>query len=151
MTVEKPARGRPSKLTADVQKKIVKALQAGNYRAVAARFAGVSYESLITWVGRGRTATSGKFHDFYDAVIAAETKAEMGMVAIITRAAKLDAKHAKWFLSHRHRDRWADNLAQGKIELTGKDGGPLKIEEARSTLASKLEALAAKRARKTEE
>lgn len=151
MTGEKRTRGRPSKLTPEVQKKIVKALQAGNYRAVAARFAGVSYESLITWVGRGRTATGGKFHDFYDAVIGAETKAEMDMVKVIIRDAKFDAKHAKWFLSHRHRERWADNLAQGKIELTGKDGGPLKVEEARTALASKLEALASKRARKADE
>lgn len=148
---EKRQRGRPSKLTPKVQKAIVKALADGNYRTTAAKFAGVSYESFITWYGRGRTATSGNFRSFYDAVVAAETKAEMEMVRIIRREARIDAKHAKWFLSHRHRERWADNLAQGKIELTGKDGGPLKIEEARGALVAKLEALAARRATKKTE
>lgn len=148
---EKRKRGRPSKLTPEVQKKIVKALKAGNYRSIAAKFAGVSYESLVTWYGRGRDARAGHFREFYDAVVAAETAAEMDMVAIITRYAKADPKHAKWFLSHRHRDRWADNLAQGKIELTGKDGGPLKVEDARSMLLAKLDALAARRAQKKTE
>lgn len=145
-------RGRPTKLTPVVVKTIVKALKAGNYRLIAARKAGVSYESFATWYSKGKTARAGPFKEFYDAVIGAETDAEMTNLAIITRGAKLDAKHAKWFLAHRFRERWADNLSQGKLEVSGAGGKPLQIEGARDRLLARLDQLAAKRAaaKKTE-
>lgn len=141
----KRGRGRPSKLTAAVMKKIATTLKAGNYRVTAARAAGVSYESFALWFGKGKTARSGPMRDFYEAVIAAETAAETDMVKIITREARLDAKHAKWFLSHRFRERWADNLSQGKIEVSGPNGKPVQIEGARERLLARLDQLAARR------
>jgi hypothetical protein len=142
----KRPRGRPSKLTDKVVKAIVKTLRDGNYRVTAARAAGVSYESFALWFGKGKTARTGPFKDFYDAVLAAETYAETSLVQIIRREARLDAKHAKWFLAHRFRERWADNLSQGKLEVSGPNGKPMQIEGARERLLARLEQLAARRA-----
>lgn len=48
--------GRPSKLTPDVQERIVNALNAGNYLEVAAGYAGISPSTLHNWIARGKAA-----------------------------------------------------------------------------------------------
>lgn len=55
---KKPTRrlGRPTKLTATVQNKIVKALRMGNYAEVAAAYAGVSERTFYGWLERGERA-----------------------------------------------------------------------------------------------
>lgn len=143
----KKKRGRPLLLTAKVQTRICNALAKGNYRVTAARAGAVSYETFLGWLAKGRAQREGPFRKFYEAVIAAETKAEMLFVGYVAREATLDAKHAKWMLSHRWRDRWADNPA--KVEVTGANGGPVKIEDARSRLLAKLEQLAARAVKKS--
>jgi len=45
---------RPTKLTADVQARIVQAIEAGNYLDVAARYGGIAPSTLHAWVQRGR-------------------------------------------------------------------------------------------------
>lgn len=144
-------RGRPLKLNAKVLKAITKALAVGNYRVIAARSGGISYETFLGWMAKGKAQREGPFREFHDAVIAAETKAEAMLVGRIARDAATDVKSAKWILSHRWRDRWADNLSQGKLEVTGANGGPLKIEDARSRLLARLEALAERVAAKKPE
>ena len=49
MTERKRRRGRPSKMTDERVTKILEALRAGNYLETAARYAGVSYETLNEW------------------------------------------------------------------------------------------------------
>lgn len=147
---EKRKRGRPEKLTEEVQRKVVEALTLGNYRSTAARYAGVSYSTVRAWMRKGEVATKGKFRAFFDAVQAIETHTEVVAVGDVLSKAKKDPKLLKWFLSHRFPKRWADNKPQ-KVELTGKDGGPLKIEDARSALIERLDRLAASRAKKSEE
>ena len=48
--------GRPTKLTPDLQAKIVEALKAGNYAEVAARHVGIASSTFYDWMKRGPRA-----------------------------------------------------------------------------------------------
>ena len=51
--------GRPSKLTPEVQEKLVQALGIGNTRTQAAAYAGIDSSTLWRWMARGRTEEDG--------------------------------------------------------------------------------------------
>ena len=83
-----PARppGRPTKLTAEVQRLVVEALQAGNYIETAAALAGVHKDTLYEWLKRGRGQPRGVYRAFSDAVEKAMAIAEVRGVELVTRA-----------------------------------------------------------------
>ena len=56
---------RPSKLTPEIQQKISDGVSLGLTYALAASAAGVTYQSLNSWMKLGRDSTSGKYFDFY--------------------------------------------------------------------------------------
>lgn len=95
-------------MTPEVVDRICSALRAGNFRATAAQFAGVSIRSFQDWMRLGKEHGSGLYGDFRARVIEAEKSAEIGAVALIMKEARTDAKHAEWWLSHRFPERWAD-------------------------------------------
>jgi transposase len=104
--------GRPTKLNPAVQQKIVDAILAGNYLEVAATFGGVDYATFRVWMNKGEKATSGQYHDFRDAVLAAESMAEVRMVAQWAAAMPKNWQAVRDFLARRHPARWGakDNL-----------------------------------------
>ena len=51
--------GRPSKLTADVQEKLLAVIKLGAYRAAACDFAGITPETLRNWLRRGEAEGEG--------------------------------------------------------------------------------------------
>ena len=67
--------GRPSKLTLDVQEKIIQALHLGNHRKHAAAYAGIDETTLRRWMARGRNPSDEAYAAFREAVEQAEAKA----------------------------------------------------------------------------
>lgn len=118
-------RGRPSKLTDEVQARIVQALSGGNFRQVAASWAGVDARTLRVWMAAGRADPTSRHGIFVRAVVEAEKAAEIRAVALIMKAASEDAKHAQWWLSHRHPGRWAE-----KRRLEVDADGPVTVSVA---------------------
>ena len=118
--------GRPPKLTLEVQTKIVGAIRAGNWRKVAARWAGIGDTTFKTWMRLGKTQRRGKYRNFRHQVLEAEQAAEIAMVGLVMQAARQDAKHAEWFLERKFHERWGrrDRTA---TELTGAGGDALHI------------------------
>lgn len=104
-----PRVGRPSKLTPEIQAKIVEVISAGNYRVVAARAAGVSPRALAAWVAQGKRASCGVYYEFRHAVMRAEQDAEMRAVDAILKAAVSDPKYACWWLERKFPQRWSQN------------------------------------------
>lgn len=98
--------GRPTKLTPEVQEKIVQAIRAGAYIETAAAYAGVNKQTLYNWMKRGNQQRSGKYRRFLDAVEKALADAEMRDLLIITKAAEVDWKAAAWRLERKFPDRW---------------------------------------------
>lgn len=91
-------RGRPSKYSPEIVKKILDALAAGNTRKASAQYAGVGENTLGDWLRR--------YRDFRDAVLRAEAAAEVGHVANIAQAARAGSVAASifWLERRRHRD-----------------------------------------------
>lgn len=104
--------GRPSRFTDDVKKKILWALKIGNYRKVAAEYAGISDRTLISWLSRGRDQMEGDpYHEFYLAVLEAEQTAEVRALGIIQQAAQKDWKAAAWYLERKFPERYCTRAA----------------------------------------
>ncbi len=99
--------GRPTKLTPEVQERIVSAIRAGNYAQVAARYAGIGETTYYEWMKRGRAARSGKFAEFQKAIKKAEGEAEVRCVALIHKHMEGNWQAAMTYLERKFPDRWA--------------------------------------------
>lgn len=123
--------GRPSILTPEVQAKICSALKAGNFRTVAAEWAGVPERVFFEWMKKGKDNPESAYAEFRRAVIEAEKQAEIRAVTLIMKAAENDPKHAQWWLSHRFPARWADQERKRiRAEISGRNGGPIQMQSA---------------------
>ena len=126
---------RPSKLTPEITKRLVKAIEEGNYYEAAAAYAGINYATLRRWLKRGEAAKSGKYREFCEAIKKAEAIAEARVVALWQSEIPGNWKAAATFLERRYPDRWGRRHS----EITGPDGGPIQIEDAKASLIRKLE------------
>ncbi len=107
-------RGRRPKLTMEVLKTVVRAVEQGHYRAVAARFAGVTSRMLHRWMCEGRKRPDTIYGYFRTKVREAEAVSELNLVARVQRAARIDAKHAEWLLARRFPSRWGRRREMGE-------------------------------------
>ena len=106
--------GRPTKYTPERVAKIIHALKLGNYRCVAANYAGITYETFNEWM-------KAKV-EFSEQVIAAETEAE---VLVVGKLRSNDDWRANMeWLARRNPERWSK---QEKHQVTGAEGAPLTI------------------------
>jgi len=94
-----PDNGRPSKLTPEIQEKIVQALVLGNHRQDAAAYAGIDATTFRRWLIRGLQEKEGPHAEFRQAVLEAEARAKITAMGCITKAARDgDWKAAAWWL-----------------------------------------------------
>ena len=108
--------GRQTKLTPEIQEKIVAAIRAGNYAAVAAGYAGISERTFYSWLQRGREQTKGIYLQFLQAIKSAENESEVRAVAHIQKHMAENWQAAMTYLERKHPDRWGrrDRL---KVEI----------------------------------
>lgn len=103
--------GRPTKLTPEVQQRVLQAIAGGNTRKDAAAYAGISITTLEDWIGRGRGRGHRPAHAVYvafvDAIEKAEAQAVVRNVAIIQKAAADTWQAAAWWLERRRPQDWA--------------------------------------------
>jgi len=143
--------GRPTKLTPEIHRAIVTALEAGNYQDDSAAYAGVSRSALYNWLDRGRTERerieAGEkprkaetiFVDFLDAVESARAKAAVRHVANIAKAANDGVWQASaWYLERSYPQKWG---RLNRTEISGPDGGPIDARIDLDALDDKLTAL----------
>ena len=128
---ETPGGGRQTKLTAEVQDTIVRAIEVGNYASVAAGAAGIGERTYWRWMEQGeRDAEAGKdsiYQRFRQAVKKAEDEAEVAAVAYVRRAMPGNWQAAMTYLERKHPAKWG---RRDRHEHTGADGGPIEITEA---------------------
>jgi hypothetical protein len=83
--------GRKTKLTPELQQKIVEVLAAGNYIEAACDYVGISHTAFFEWLNRGERGwqidIDGGFVAFAEAIKRARSQAEVGSVTRIRRAA----------------------------------------------------------------
>lgn len=96
---------RPSKLTPNIQARVVAVLENAGTRTLAAKAAGVDPVTLKRWTRWG-DAGREPYSTFSEAVRMAEGKAEASMLACIVRAAPEDWRAASWVLERRWPKAW---------------------------------------------
>ena len=111
--------GRPTKLTPELQAKIVEAIAAGNYIETAAAYAGVNKTTIYDWMRRGGRTSKGIYHEFSNAVTRALAQAEMRDVLIIGQAAKENWQAAAWRLERSSTTKTHTNKAPPRCGANG--------------------------------
>lgn len=117
--------GRPTKLTPDIQEKILTVIKLGAYRSAACDFAGITAETLRNWIRRGENEGVGPYWEFATAVKQAEASACLKALGTIRNAMEQEWQAAAWFLERKRPKEWAK---RERHELTGKDGGPIRTQ-----------------------
>ena len=116
--------GRPTKFTPELQTRIVAFLGAGAYIETAASAAGVSKQTLYTWLRQGAEGEE-PFTQFLDAVERAQGEADIRDLKTIREAAHGGAwQAAAWRLERRHPDQWG----RRRVEMTGAGGGLVGVD-----------------------
>jgi hypothetical protein len=129
--------GRPLKLTPKVQEQICNAIKAGSYSEIAARYAGVGSATFYKWMalGDGDSAES-PYKEFREAVENARAAAEVRNIGLIQQAANNGTwQAAAWYLERTSPARWGRRSA---LEVTGAEGGPVKIDVSIDELEAKV-------------
>jgi transposase len=122
-------KGRPTKLTKELQNKICRAIQQGNYIETASAYAGVHKSTIYDWLKRGNEETSGIYKDFSDAVEKALAVSEMRDLKIISDSAREGNWQASaWRLERRFPTRWGrkDKLT---ADVTTTERHEIEIEQ----------------------
>lgn len=124
------------KLTPALIEKIVGYLRAGAYVETAAAAAGISKQTLYTWLRRAvdENEEDPIFAKFAAAVEEAQALAEVRDIALIGKAAETQWQAAAWRLERKSPERWGR-----KVELSG--GLNLNVDTA--SLAQRIAALSA--------
>jgi hypothetical protein len=102
---------RFNKLTPELSKKICDAVRAGNYISVAARYSGVSQDTVHEWIQRGRGEDPDRpalkiYRDFASDIDAAEAAAEVAAVLHWRAAMPKDWHSSEKWLERRQPERW---------------------------------------------
>ncbi len=114
-----PDNGRPSKLTPEIQEKIVQALSIGNYRKDAAEYAGIDAATLRRWLLRGAREKDSAYADFRTAVLEAESRAKITAIGCITKAMRNgDWRAAAYWLERKFPHQYSDRSQLFLIQKT---------------------------------
>ena len=114
---------RPTKLTPEVHEAIVDGINAGlTFRLSCAR-AGVTSATFYNWLEKGKVAQSGALMEFFNAVERAKADSALRLISQITLQAPADWRAAAFILERRFPDDYGR-----RAELTGKAGGPVKVD-----------------------
>lgn len=133
--------GRETKLTPEVQARIVEALRAGNYVEVACAYGGITRQTYSQWIAKSELPGPRQraYAAFRAAAEKARSDAEIRNVAMIQRAAQ-DVRTwqaAAWWLERSFPSRWG-RVNRTSLELSGPGGKPVQVTDARAALLDLL-------------
>ena len=132
--------GPKTKLTPERYMAIMKYVQAGAWVGHAANAVGIKDETLSKWVKWGMDNPDSIYGVFVDDLKRATADSAMRNVFIIQRAAQNDWKAAQWLLKVQAPDIYnIDNKC--RMEITGADGGDIKVAVGSIIDSKTLEAL----------
>lgn len=107
-------RGRHSKLTPEVQDRLIKALTAGATIKDSCDYAGIGVSTFHQWIKVGESGRHNQFTEFGEAVKKARSAGRIESIALIRQAAKSNWQAAAWFLERSDPENWARRT---KVEI----------------------------------
>lgn len=116
---------RPTKLTKDVQKRIVQAIKLGSTYKLAAQYGGITYKTFNEWMKLGEDSEEGDFSEFCDAIKKAEGEAVTKWLRTIEHASADSWQAAAWKLERRYPQDYGRTVQ----EHTGPEGQPIQFSE----------------------
>lgn len=118
---------RPTKLTAELQAELCKALAAGNYLETACAYVGISRITVRNWMREGARSKRGQKREFLNAIKKAAAEAEIKDVKRIGDAAETQWQAAAWRLERKYWKRWGrkDKITN---EVSGPNGKAIEIQ-----------------------
>lgn len=120
--------GRPTKLTEEVETKIVAAIRGGNYIETAAAFAGIDKVTFYDWMKQGAAGKSPEMVKFSNSVKKALAESEVIPLSRISEAGKSSWQAEAWRLERRFPERWAKKPEGQQVTIeTDKDKGTTKV------------------------
>lgn len=117
--------GRKTKLTKQLQDRIIEHIRNGNYPSISAQLEGVAESTYYSWMKKGREAKRKNiYREFHDAVREAEAFSEAYHVNLVRkRADQGDLGASKFFLSRKFPERWGKKSTVGVYAGTDEDDG----------------------------
>jgi len=118
-----PKNGRDSKLSKEREEKIAQAIEAGKSMTIAARKAGVSRNSVYSWIEKGEDQDEGIYADFHDRIRRARGEGEDFYLSLALDMAKENGDHRfiASLMKQRYPDSWSDTE-------TGVEADTVKLE-----------------------
>jgi hypothetical protein len=140
--------GRPTKCTPKRRKLICDAMRIGAHRPVAAARAGIELRTLERWLQWGeaarsrgdRTPATLPYRRFCREFRAAETEAELGIIADVRIGTRKQPRAGIELLARRHPDRWA---RRDQLEVSGSVSVAVDESMARDALMRAMERMVA--------
>jgi transposase len=130
--------GRKTKLTPEVQAKIVQALGVGTTREHACQFAGIDHSSLYNWIKKGEAGRS-PYVEFVEALKNAEGQAVVGWMALIDSAARSgNWQAAAWKLERRYPKDYGRQVVRDEGEAAPMPDIHVHLHTARERLEARL-------------
>jgi len=124
--IKHPGPGADTKLTPEVQEKILLQLRLGNFRETAAAAAGVTSRTLRNWLKAAALGKDKVYVEFAKGLEIAEAAGESRDVARLAKAGGDDWRSIAWRLERRYPKRWGQQL---NITLTEELEKLLKVAE----------------------
>jgi len=94
---------RRTKLTPEIQNKIIQAIQTGATYELCAQFAGISPATFYNWMRQGRERKDKAKIEFLESIKRAESRGAIANLGLIQKAATDgDWKASAWILERRH-------------------------------------------------
>jgi transposase len=115
--------GRPSKLTPEVEAKLLQALSVGVYRQTAAKYAGISRSTLYRWFDQGdadwEAGVKSDVRRFVERASKIEAEVELSLLAVIKVAGPKHWRAAAWQLERKHPYQWGRRGERAAITNAG--------------------------------
>lgn len=144
--------GAPTKFSQERAEKLLQAVRSGNHLSVAARFAGISYDTLKRWVLKAdEPGAPEELREFAESLERARAESEVIALAKIQRAASEGAWQASaWFLERSWPERWG-RRETNRIEIIGNESAPVRVVAGIELDDASMTALAQRLATRTKE
>lgn len=137
---------RKSKLNEELINRAAELVNAGHYDNTVFTCLGIGETTWYRWINLGEEDfLNGKntiVAKFWESVSKARAAAEIRNLEIVQTAANDDWKAAAWFLERKYNEKWG---RKEKTELTGKNGGPVEISNAKELLMQKINDMVSKK------
>ena len=115
---DKKGRGRPPKITQQIQDSICSAIRGGSFMETAAAYGGISKDTLYAWMRLGARGEGEEYVKFSDAIKRALAESEVQGIAQIRAHGKESWQAVAWYLERRFKERWGRSI---KIDNDLKD------------------------------